>query len=293
MQLRIVVAMVALAAAFALPACDAGVGDTLETAQEFAGELATRNVIDATQIEPTPPPPSLPADVQSVLTTLAQLVVAQRGSPVEYSRKDWRHWVDADRDCQDARAEVLIEESRSPVSFATDQGCRVVGGEWRGPWSGELFTDASDVDIDHHVPLGHAHESGGWQWDADRKRQYANDLSNPASLQATKASVNRSKGKQPPDAWRPPNPAGWCRYAADWIDVKARWRLTVTQAEVSALQDLLHNCNNADSWGLSGDRAIAPSPSSQPSPSSHQSFPPSHQSSPSFPRKRESSDRIR
>ena len=252
MRLRVVVALAALVAAFAMPACDPQVGDTLETAREFAGELATRNVIDTTQIVQTPPPPAVPADVQSVLTTLDQLVVAERGSDVEYNRNDWRHWIDADRDCQDARAEVLIEESRSAVSFATDKGCRVAGGAWLGSWSGESFTDASDVDIDHHVPLGHAHASGGWRWDADRKRAYANDLSHPASLQVTKASVNRAKGKKPPDAWRPEHRAGWCRYAADWIDVKARWRLTVTQAEISALKDMLDNCNDDDSWGLSG-----------------------------------------
>ena len=244
--------MAALFATFTMPACDSQVGGTLETAREVAGELATRNVIDTTLIEPTQPPPSVPADVQSVLTTLGQLVVAKRGGDVEYNRRDWRHWVDADRDCQDARAEVLIEESRSAVSFATDEGCQVTGGEWLGPWSGEVFTDAGDVDIDHHVPLGHAHESGGWRWDADRKRKYANDLAHPPSLQVTSASVNRSKGKKPPDAWRPENRAGWCRYAADWIDVKARWQLTVTQAEISALEDMLDNCNDDDSWGLSG-----------------------------------------
>lgn len=251
MRLRVVVAMAALVAAFTMPACDPRIGDTLETAREFAGELTTRNVIDTTQIVQTPPP-AVPAAVQSVLATLDQLVVAERGSDVEYNRKDWRHWVDADQDCQDARAEVLIRESRSAVSFATDKGCRVASGEWLGPWSGGLFTDASDVDIDHHVPLGHAHASGGWRWDADRKREYANDLANPSSLQVTSASVNRAKGKQPPDRWRPEHRAGWCRYAADWINVKARWRLTVTQAEISALKDMLDDCNDAGSWGLSG-----------------------------------------
>ena len=177
-------------------------------------------------------------------------------APSNTTARIGRHWEDHDRDCQDVRAEVLIEESRSSVSFATEKRCRVTGGEWLGPWSGEVFTDASDVDIDHHVPLGHAHVSGGWLWDADRKREYANDLSNPPSLQVTGASVNRSKGKKPPDAWRPEIRAGWCRYAADWIDVKSRWQLTVTHAETRALRDMLDSCDYAGSWGLSG----SPSP---------------------------------
>ena len=104
------------------------------------------------------------------------------------------------------------------------------------------------------MPLGHAHASGGWRWDADRKREYANDLANPASLQVTDSSVNRAKGKKPPDAWRPEHRAGWCRYAADWITVKAEWELTVTTAEADALAAMLDTCDDAGSWGLAGIR---------------------------------------
>ena len=127
---------------------------------------------------------------------------------------------------------------------------------WRengwGPWSGEIFNEAGDVDIDHHVPLGHAHESGGWRWDDDRKRAFANDLTQPASLQVTKASLNRQKGKQPPDEWRPDDRRGWCGYAADWIVVKSRWDLTVTEAESTSLREMLETCGFDDSWGLAG-----------------------------------------
>ncbi len=166
--------------------------------------------------------------------------------------------MDADRDCRDTRAEVLIAESVAPVSFAPeDDGdkCRVISGEWVGPWTREVFTDASDVDIDHHVPLGHTRLSGAWQWVPERKRAYANDLSDPASLQATSAPVNRSKGKQPPDEWRPAETASWCRYAADWIFVKERWDLTVTSDEVDTLEEMLQTCGDTASWGLSGPPA--------------------------------------
>lgn len=197
----------------------------------------------------------LPSDVQEVVAVLDDLPVAERGSEIEYNRSDWRHWVDADRDCQDTRAEALIAESLAAVAFAGDEECRVTGGEWLGPWSGQVFTDAGDVDIDHHVPLGHAHESGGWDWDKERKRAYANDLNHPASLQVTESSLNRSKGKQPPDQWRPEDTAGWCRYASDWVSVKAQWELTVSRAEVEALKEMLGTCDHEGSWGLTGARS--------------------------------------
>ena len=225
----------------------------------MAGEAASK-------AEPSPGTPEQPAsvntspaspEVESLLVVLRGLSVAARGSGIKYDRDDWRHWIDADRDCQNTRAEVLIAESMAQVSFAPhDDGdkCRVISGQWVGPWTGQVFTDASDVDIDHHVPLGHAHESGGWRWDPKRKRAYANDLADPASLQATSAPVNRSKGKQPPDEWRPEESAGWCRYAADWISVKKTWDLTVTSAEVDALERMLATCDDTSSWGLSGAR---------------------------------------
>ena len=260
MALRVpaAVALLFLMVAAALSSgCATELTDTIGAARQLADDVTIHT-------EPSTTTPHQPASVSastespevgSLLVALSGLEVAARDSEIEYDRRDWRHWIDADRDCQNTRAEVLIAESLASVSFAPeDEGdqCRVVSGRWVGPWTGEVFTDASDVDIDHHVPLGHAHLSGGWQWPPDRKRAYANDLADPVSLQATSAPVNRSKGKQPPDEWRPDETASWCRYAADWITVKQKWELTVTSSEVGALEAMLATCDDTSSWGLSG-----------------------------------------
>ncbi len=77
-----------------------------------------------------------------------------------YDRDDWPHWIDVDRDCQDTRSELLIATSKVPVKFKKLKSCVVQQGKWYGVYTGETFTEASDVDIEHIVPLAHAHRHG-------------------------------------------------------------------------------------------------------------------------------------
>ena len=193
----------------------------------------------------TSPPTSEPTLVaSSPPTVLQQPVIAAvpSGLPA-YDRDGWSHWTDADNDCQNARAEVLIAESSVGVTFTTASGgCTVATGLWSGPFTGQTFTAASDVDVDHMVPLKNAHDSGGWAWSAARKRDYANDLSNPQHLMAVDDGTNQSKGSRGPEAWKPPLQSYWCQYAVDWIGIKNTWDLTATPAEWAALQTMLAAC---------------------------------------------------
>ena len=167
-----------------------------------------------------------------------------------YDRDEWRHWIDEDSDCQDTRQEALIEESVSPVAYTDTDRCRVESGEWNGPYTGQQFTDPRDLDIDHMVPLGNAHRSGGWAWSESRKEQYANDLKYPGHLIAVQRSANRAKGADGPEEWRPPDRDYWCQYATDWVAIKNEWGLTATSAEAAALSDMLATCAPPMALGL-------------------------------------------
>ena len=220
-----------------LPSAPIPVQQTIAT----VSAVATR--ISATPIPTgTPIPPAPPSDGSAITLTIT--VAPLSPNIPQYDRGDWSHWRDADRDCQDARQEALIAESLGPLVYESADECRVETGDWFGAYTGESFTDPSDLDIDHMVPLANAHKSGGWAWTKERKRNYANDLSYPNHLIAVKASANRQKGSRGPEEWKPPRREYWCQYAIDWTTVKHDWGLTATPSEADALRDMLATCDD-------------------------------------------------
>ena len=132
-----------------------------------------------------------------------------------------------------------MAESFTAVAFKTDTRCRVAAGEWLTPYSGTIVTDPGKLDVDHMVPLVNAHDSRAWNWSATRRAQYANYLEDPQHLIAVTASANRSKGARGPDQWKPEDQTYWCQYAVDWIAIKSTWDLTVTEAELAGLNQML------------------------------------------------------
>ena len=179
-------------------------------------------------------------DEQSTSTSVEGLdeLVVRDEATAGYERSFFEHWVDADGDGCDTRAEVLMAES--VVEVDKTRSCRVRAGEWKSMYDGSVITDASDVDIDHVVPLAEAWRSGAWDWDGPRRRAYANDVKNAETLVAVSASSNRSKGDKDPDSWLPDK--NRCQYVASWVAVKREWDLTVDAAELTALRSVAGSC---------------------------------------------------
>lgn len=161
------------------------------------------------------------------------------GGSKSYDRADWPHWIDADGDCQDTRTEILIRDSTAPVKFKRNQGCNVSWGQWVGPYTGQVFTKASDVDIDHVIPLSHAHKTGGAVWSREKKREFAND---PENLLTVDDSTNQGKGDKGPAQWKPPLKTYWCEYARRWRRIKGKYGLTISTPEESSLNVMERTC---------------------------------------------------
>lgn len=157
-----------------------------------------------------------------------------------YQRSSFRHWVDADRDRCNTRAEVLIDEAIEAPQV--EAGCRLAGGRWYSYYDDVTVDAASGLDVDHLVPLAEAWDSGAYDWTPAQRQDYANDLDEPWHLVAVTARSNRQKADQDVATWQPPYEPARCRYAAEWTAIKLRWQLSVDAAEAQALSELAEAC---------------------------------------------------
>ncbi|WP_443075795.1 HNH endonuclease family protein [Streptomyces sp. TRM 70351] len=190
-------------------------------------------VLTAPPAQAAPPTPPSAAQARSML---AGLPVAGEASMDGYSRNLFPHWIAQDGKCN--TREVVLR--RDGTSVRTDSECRATSGRWFSQFDGVTLTSASQVDIDHMVPLAEAWRSGARSWSAAKRRSFANNLS-AAQLIAVSASSNRSKGDQDPAEWLP-RAAYQCTYARSWVWVKHNYAMKVDSAEKSALSGILNRC---------------------------------------------------
>jgi Protein of unknown function (DUF1524) len=184
-------------------------------------------------------PPASAATVSKSLTSAVAALPVAAEVRTGYARTLFPLWIDADHDGCDTRKEVLIAEST--ITPTIGASC-AVSGTWFSYYDGATWTAASDVDIDHLVPLAEAWDSGARSWTTAKRQSYANDLGDDRDLIAVTDNVNQAKGDQDPAEWLPA--LSRCRYVGEWVAVKTRWSLTVDTAEKSALTSLAAGCPN-------------------------------------------------
>ncbi|MFF2851452.1 HNH endonuclease family protein [Streptomyces sp. NPDC058001] len=181
--------------------------------------------------------PPTPVSAATARTYLSSLTVQAPGSSTGYSRDLFPHWITQSGTCN--TREVVLKRDGSNVQ--QDSSCAAVSGTWYSEYDGATWSAASDVDIDHVVPLSEAWKSGANSWTTAKRQGFANDLTRPQLIAVTD-SVNQSKGDKDPAAWLPSRTSYRCTYARMWVHVKYYYNLTVDSAEKSALQSILNGC---------------------------------------------------
>lgn len=168
-------------------------------------------------------------------------VAAENNAGYDRDRFFGGDWVDADQDCQDTRHEVLIAESLVPPAY-TSRRCTVTTGRWVPFYDGRTYTQASQLQIDHLVPVAEAWGSGARSWTQARRVAFYNDLGVGYALNAMPSALNQSKQASGPETWMPP--ANRCRYIEVWTAMKIRWQLSVDPTERAALVRYADGCAN-------------------------------------------------
>ncbi|WSQ08708.1 HNH endonuclease family protein [Streptomyces sp. NBC_01231] len=177
-----------------------------------------------------------PVSAATARTYLASLTVATENR-TGYDRDLFPLWITQSGTCN-TRETVL---KRDGTSVVTDSACAATSGSWYSQYDGATWTAASDLDIDHLVPLAEAWDSGASGWTTARRQAFANDLTRPQLIAVTD-NVNQAKGDQDPATWMPSRTAYRCTYVRAWVQVKYYYDLSVDSAEKSALTNYLSSC---------------------------------------------------
>ena len=182
------------------------------------------------------------APSDDALTVLNSLSVKGRAAKTGYTRAQFTHWSDLDRNGCDARNDTLKRDLTEVIYKAGTRDCKVISGLLLDPYSGKVITFSSTkstIDIDHVVALSNAWQTGAAYFDKTKRQQIAND---PLNLLAVDFSLNRQKGDGDAATWLPPLKSYRCDYVARQIAVKAKYGLWVTQPEKIAIIKLLEKC---------------------------------------------------
>ena len=131
-------------------------------------------------------------------------------------------------------------------------GCNVIAGEFDEPYTGEhrVFTEKaqiSKIQIDHVVALSDAWQKGAQYLEKEVRYSIATD---PLNLLAVDGPANEQKSDGDAATWLPSNKKFRCQYVARQVSVKYKYGLWVTEAEKSAISNVLANCPNEPAVGV-------------------------------------------
>jgi len=155
-----------------------------------------------------------------------------------FNEDDWSFEEDYDGDCQSTRQEMLVLTSRAELKFTNPRNCVVRTGEWLDEYTGEVFTVATQIDLDHVIPRMYAHTHGGDRWPAQKKLQFSND---PINLVLIKRREIRRKRDRGPDRYLP-REEFQCEYVRLWRAIADKYDLQLGSRDRNEITMVLRGC---------------------------------------------------
>ncbi|WTL20199.1 HNH endonuclease family protein [Streptomyces sp. NBC_01506] len=178
------------------------------------------------------------ADKTDARKLIEELTTKGRGPKTGYDRDEFGYaWMDtADgvplaRNGCDTRNDLLKLHGRN-VQFRAGSDCVVVSIDLYDPYTGKDIdwkkAKATEVQIDHVVPLSYSWQMGAARWPESKREQLANDVLNLLPVEGRANSAKRDSG---PASWLPPNKKIRCSYAVRFAQVADKYELPVTTAD--------------------------------------------------------------
>ena len=206
--------------------------------------IATSLLIPAGNSQAADTATATKSQYESALTALNKLPVKGRAPKTGYSREEFPHWKDPDKNGCDSRNDILKRDLTKIIFKEGTNNCKVISGILLDPYSNKLIDfdiskSSSTIDIDHVVALSNAWQTGAFQLTLEQRTNFAND---PLNLLAVDFKLNRQKGDGDAATWLPPYKSYRCTYVARQVAVKAKYKLWVTTPEKTAISNLLTAC---------------------------------------------------
>ena len=179
---------------------------------------------------------------------LSSLEVKGRAPKTGYKRTEfYKNWPEIEG-CN-LRQRILKRDFGETAK--TDRKCNVISGSFYEPYTGTWMSFSSreeigkKIQIDHIVALSDAWQKGAQYLSGDIRFQIATD---PLNLAAVDGPANQQKSDSDAASWLPKNKSFRCQYVARQISVKKKYNLWVTEAEKSAMSNVLGGCPEQRSY---------------------------------------------
>lgn len=163
---------------------------------------------------------------------------------------DWPYWLTLDGGCKTARTVVLENTSKVPVTYTNPRQCEVREGLWVDEYTGEEFTRAAAMEIDHIIPPMYANSTNGYQWDYNKRAQFSND---PLNLIPVGRDTAKKKRDRPISSYRP-REEFLCEYARNWQQVSEKYELDLLASDTSRLNKTLEACGTDNGTTADDDK---------------------------------------